>query len=156
MMIPSLPTDNLYKFIAMTGLVLVIFVIVYPSQKLVELTLKKIDAETDVSVISNEIKDVSEEIRRLESIAKKKGHVAGTELEELSKRNSEARDKNRRIEGELKKIQVLEMQHKTLESITKPLFALGLLLMATGFLCWYVLVQRPTDALLRQEKKSAT
>ena len=155
-MIPSLPTDNLYKFVAMTGLVLIIFVIVYPSQKLVELTIKKIDAETEVAVISNEINDISDEVKRIERAAIQQGNVTAAQLEQLGKRNSEARDKNRRMEGELKKIQVLEAQHETLESITKPLFSLGLLLMAVGFLCWYVLVQRPTDALLRKEKKAAT
>jgi hypothetical protein len=155
MMIPSLPTDNLYKFIAMTGLLMVIFYIIFPSQKLVELTIKKIDVETEVAVISNEIEQISDDVKHIEKIANQQGHVTAAQLDELENRNNEARNKNRRMEGELKKIQVLAIQHKTLESITKPLFPLGLFLMAVGFLCWYLLVQRPTDALLRKEKKTA-
>ena len=61
MNIPNLPTDNLYKFIALTGVVLFLTFLIYPSFRAIELNEKiyLIDAESrklDIESSNLEIK----------------------------------------------------------------------------------------------------
>jgi hypothetical protein len=52
---PNLPTDNLYKFIAIFGLILTLFSVYYPFQKVYELGLKTIETKYEILKVKNEL-----------------------------------------------------------------------------------------------------
>ena len=54
MKLPDIPTDNLYKFIAVFGLALYIFTIWVPVQKELEIQNMKMDLQIEVKVLKAE------------------------------------------------------------------------------------------------------
>jgi len=81
MNIPNLPTDNLYKFIALTGVLLLFISIFYPEYQRIrireEITLyngeiKKLNIESDKS--KRKLKDIKEQVEKLDTISKIKSN----------------------------------------------------------------------------------
>lgn len=59
MELPNLPTDNLYKFISLTGILFVVFFFVYPLTRIDRIRNKQISLDAELSMLnaSNEIFD---------------------------------------------------------------------------------------------------
>jgi hypothetical protein len=55
--VPTLPTDNLYKFMALSGLAIIIFSLVFPMIRISEIKLKMVEVETQLAVLHIEIND---------------------------------------------------------------------------------------------------
>ncbi len=66
MNIPNLPTDNLYKFLALFGLVLFLFCNIYPTTKLNKVEEEVIKIKTEIGEIDLEIDFLEEEIDKYE------------------------------------------------------------------------------------------
>jgi hypothetical protein len=58
MNLPSLPTDNLYKFLALSGLFIVLFSFIFPMKRVGELKLKASEIITQAEVLRIEIDDL--------------------------------------------------------------------------------------------------
>jgi hypothetical protein len=48
MNLPSLPTDNLYKFLALSGLAIVLFSLVFPIIRISEIRMQIIEVDTQL------------------------------------------------------------------------------------------------------------
>ena len=63
MNIPNLPTDNLYKFMALSGLVLFIISTIYPTYYIDNLTSEVHETGTEIGLFKIETKMVDEKIK---------------------------------------------------------------------------------------------
>ena len=52
--IPTLPTDNLYKFMALSGLAILIFSLVFPVIRMSEIKLKMVELEIQGEILKIE------------------------------------------------------------------------------------------------------
>ena len=75
MNIPNLPTDNLYKFMALSGLVLFIISTIYPTYYIDNLTSEVYETGTEIGLFKIELKMVDEKIKDV-----------GHDVEQLRKR----------------------------------------------------------------------
>lgn len=81
MNIPNLPTDNLYKFIALTGVLLLLISIFYPEYQRIKIRdeithyngeIKKLNIESNKS--NSKLKDIKEQVEKLDSISNTKSN----------------------------------------------------------------------------------
>ncbi|UTW13083.1 hypothetical protein [Marinobacterium rhizophilum] len=128
MNIDNLPVDNLYKFIALSGLVLTLFSFFYVEPLLREQSVEiaKLNAEVGFYKSKN-----PEEIKSTYTIEKQV---------EIEIRIAELKERN--------------LQIKELNSDAKTFLYFGGFLMLLGFNLWYLLVQRPKDKILKNEAKN--
>jgi hypothetical protein len=147
MYIPAIPTDNLYKFLALSGIALVIISLLYPEHAIRGLKTQSINAQTELSVLNAEAKDISSDIADLKNMKS----IAVDKLDDLSRKNNELRIRGLRAGGEVRKIEFFATQESKLLAYSRPLFWLGCAMSFFGFLLWYVKVQRPADALVKKQ-----
>jgi hypothetical protein len=172
------PTDNLYKFIAIAGFILLLFCIVYPhvlSQQIQDvLSLDKLD---DVST-SAQMQLVGDKLEALlnrhyqimESLSDSSktnspAYIATLtqENESLKKMSDKLSDLNDAIEEEGKDRQdAIEAKRQAaldeinyLLSFCQWMRFVGLFLMLLGFSLWYVKVQRFQDFVLERDARKA-
>lgn len=131
MEIPSLPTDNLYKFMAIFGIVLMIFAFVFPFRGIDDLSNELHEAELEARIheaqeqrffASGKERSEEEEIDKIIFMLKYKSN-----LEKL-------REKSNRFE-----------QNKWIFKIS---YGAGSFVASWGFLLWYWKVQRHLDRIL--------
>lgn len=79
MILPTLPTDNLYKFLALSGLAILIFGVVYPYKLANELELKIVDVGTQIKLLEFE----SAAIGRVISLLEQKKDLTRDEIDTL-------------------------------------------------------------------------
>ncbi len=180
MNLPSLPTDNLYKFLALSGLAIVLFSLVFPIIQISEIRLKIIEIETQMEVLEMDTGNVENDL--IEALVNK-GNLSPQEkgqfrnyLIELFKKNA-VKDWNEQSEPILrpeeqapfrsrlnelrKKIAELKGQRRKfillfseLRNYRWMLFiggSLGIVMSSLGFCLWYLIVQKPNDILLRKQ-----
>lgn len=136
-----LPTDNLYKFLALAGLALVGFAIVVylkTARALIErLHTLDIEAKTALPVLAY-----------LEWVVEQKATrpaMPFEERDELRKLHRDISIKHERQKVELQYATDLTAQLRWLGHATLVGVTLGLAVSALGFALWYTEVQRPTD-----------
>ena len=140
-----LPTDNLYKFLALAGIALVLLGYVVPHDKANELERRVAEIEAQKLVFLAELKVLDKDTSR----ASKQKDVPAEELKDLGGRLLEVKRKFAEIDG-------AELQANTAKAQMereKPLFhiftILGALFSVLGFVLWYVVVQRPSDLITK-------
>jgi len=136
MNLPQLPTDNLYKFIALSGLLISGFVYFYKEYVLDEIKTDLFLIETQVgqleienSYLELELKDSKKSELLLKKIAIKKFRITQL-LKEVEYKNNKASNNL---------------------WIWTILLGLGGLMTIIGFRLWYVRVQKPLDQKLQKE-----
>jgi hypothetical protein len=170
------PTDSLYKFMAISGLLLLVFCLIYPEQRRFEVNIEKarIDGELKILISDNEVlkqdlellmDDLKDHKDRAQKMAENRG--TATELTGLQKRQDELErkkleqfEKERAFKTKLLEIQTKIMLLNTTESfaswlayLSKVGFVVGACLMISGFLFWYLKVQQPQDRILEAQAK---
>jgi hypothetical protein len=171
MTIPSLPTDNLYKFIALSGLVLMLFSATYPVHQVFELRERKAQTDEEVEVLRIEVTALMEKVARLEkevdAFDKETKEARETDRDkdlvksraaEFRARSAEIRQAN--LELEMRSAR-LAVKHRLLSDIaTNVLIVIvvlgvfgtaGLFMASWGFRAWYFRVQRLQDLLLNKQ-----
>lgn len=133
MQIPNLPTDNLYKFMALTGLVLVVIGIIpywvggTKTQEIAGQVLAK-----QIILIEAEIADDDEFSRH-----------------EVAK-----------LRGEIKQLKFqwdrLLQDRKFLRTLSSAFYSFGTFLSCFGFVLWYTRVQIYQDLLLKKQATAET
>jgi hypothetical protein len=147
MNIPSLPTDNLYKFLALAGLALMAFGVVYPLAYSTELGLKVAEVETEVDVLQIDVADLQQQRASLE----KQSNPSSEESSALRKQDHEVCVKLVQIKGELEQLTTLNLSLQIVRSFLRPGMYFGLGTSLFGFLLWYLKFQRLSDKILRKQ-----
>ncbi|HJQ53479.1 MAG TPA: hypothetical protein VJ825_06515 [Gemmatimonadaceae bacterium] len=155
-LVPRIPTDNLYKFVALSGVLMLVvgvalpFVVIYRQDN----ESRSINAEMDVR--SARLSTVVQQLKRSNDFLRGGG----------SRRSYEAmRDSANRV---IDSLTVTEPLIKTRRAAWKEQYdffdipviigmcmaAAGLLLAVWGFASWYIKLQKPLDALIAKQSAS--
>jgi hypothetical protein len=145
--VPTLPTDNLYKFMALSGLAILIFSLVFPMIRIGEIKLKLVEVETQTEVLGIETDNLKKDIEH--SLNESKLHFQ--DLENDRKRMSELQIKSVELKGRTKLVRELMEDLRSYLIFLVVGGMLGLLFCFFGFVLWYKLVQRPSDLLLKAQ-----
>jgi len=159
MQIPSLPTDNLYKFLAIAGLVIIVLSVVGPWSRYEQLTSKTIEVETQTSIYKKGIASVELAIMKLKEEWKKAKSEKEREL--LQSRLDELQRQIRQLEIIIPEIAGKKALHQRFMETTAIFvvagacgLVLGVVLSIVGFVLWYRRVQRYQDAILKQQHRT--
>ena len=147
MNLPSLPTDNLYKFQALAGLFLIVFGTVYPSRQISELELRRAATGTERSVLVIQVNA----LERDTAAAKKSVQSTESQVSRLAERLVELEIKQAQIIGKAAQEKILTEDVVFAWRTLRIGLLLGFFLSFTGFLCWYFRVQKPQDKLLQNQ-----
>ena len=171
MNIPSIPTDNLYKFLALSGTVIVLLSIYMAETKINEVEDAILDESEMIKILAvkyaalekrtDEIKSIIENsILRQKGLYKKdlgklELEYSSLELKELLKELEETHlllqiDKAK-IESKNLIIKKLHERSITISRRGIMIIALGLIMTNIGFIFWYIKVQKPLDMVLQNE-----
>ena len=149
MNLPSLPTDNLYKFLALSGLFIVLFSFIFPMKRIGELKLKTLEIETQSEVLNIEI-----DFLKHDTITwAEKDKLDPEETVLIRKRTRETKIKLAELVGRRAQIEVLKKELLFYWRFIQVTFWFGLVISLAGFTLWYFLVQKPNDLLLRKQIK---
>jgi len=162
--IPSPPTDNLYKFISISGTLLLIISFTFVTFFELRLNQKIADNTGDIAVTKNKLEYVTHLIKQIESdIADLGGENSTIEdmqeyIGELSKDSSAHQSSLREIIDLNQKSMKKNITNQWLAEDLKRLIFLkklgmiaGSFLMVCGFSLWYFQVQRHLDVQLRKK-----
>ena len=153
MNLPTPPTDNLYKFVALAGLALLIFSIVYPLKLIDDLELRLVDTEMRRDMLLVDISALERAADRL--TATRVQNPAVTEQWTEIRKTLEKTHIENRSEEERFKILLKQIRGKLIWLAVGT--GVGYILAHRGFYLWYHRVQKPLDELARNrnEKKDA-
>ncbi len=144
---PNIPTDNLYKFLAIGGLVVSFFSIVYPIGKLLELDFQLADFKAGREEINIERNFLNKEIEILE----KKESVDSNEIKVIRDKLLQQELKEADFNAQAEKIQVSFKWIQNFKWLAIMGSLLGMILEVIGFSAWYLRVQHPQDQLLEKQ-----
>jgi hypothetical protein len=148
--LPQIPTDNLYKFMAIVGVVVMTMVIGFSTIKLSDLEFQTIDPGVQTEKIQISTEYLSREIGRTE----RKTTPTPEELSALDQRRMQLAERRAELDGNLKKAR-FQLQCMYGLIILSAISTLGGYYMAKrGFAGWYRFVQQPQDALLKAQIKT--
>jgi hypothetical protein len=168
----AFPTDNLYKFIALSGSALLITSFVFPLTWLneIELAAQQTSAQrkvldVELSALEVDLKQLGANVKRLDAAVDANSRAAlalqdgasqaRARLFELDKRRLTLGVKKAEIQGNEEKSALLLKQMDRTWSYLKIGGAAGLVLTQIGFFLWYRRVQRPAD-IEAQKKATAS
>lgn len=178
MNLPSIPTDNLYKFCAVSGIVLLLFGATIPVQKLFDTQDKLDQVKTEEKILSVQIANLREDFNRVNSdlgtlekdttaaeanpgaadlpSLRARSTAASTTLSAVKSQGRQLAIINVRQQGNLDHLKHL-IQRLWLYVAAAAIFMLGGLELAFfGFRRWYYLVQKPTDDLLQHRIRESS
>lgn len=184
MNLPILPTDNLYKFLALSGLAIIALCIVFPLQRIHDLDLKLIETGTKIKVLKLEQKYLQDNlintlVNKSKLPPKQKAafrkylvevfnHKHPLEKEDtegkailsleeqatFSKALEEVEKKSIELGGQLDQANYLNKEFGQFIFVVAIGLTIGLILSSYGFLRWYYLIQKPNDMLLQKQIKN--
>lgn len=141
---PALPTDNLYKFIALAGLVVTLVSLTYPTGKIVELELGLIEAQSQRTKLEIEVSEIDRLAVNLQE------EKSPTVQDVSGLRERLVQSKIKRVDL-VKSVSVAEIQLQWVYRYSVAAIVgvlLGCYATFLGFRSWYANVQRPNDLLL--------
>lgn len=178
MQLPNLPTDNLYKFVALTGLIL--FVLATASAIIVpyHLHMQFLKLNSDMAILCDEQSFLIEKMKSdnegyksyceyLETVKKRKSKKRGDKIIEnyfdsdskeflaiTEKRDQtilEVRKKRLLIEHQTEVLKYLERETPIVFWVCFALSNLGIIMSAMGFIFWYKRHQVYQDRIIKKE-----
>jgi hypothetical protein len=159
MPLPSIPTDNLYKFLALAGLSLAIFSFVFPKTQQHDLARVLWETKIDIDVAAEQLRYINEQISIME-VKREEAYRKNSDLESVKNDEMRILDLQHNL-----RIQQAQAANKTklLGDLTRELaqvrlfskigIALGLVLTGCGFFLWYVKLQRYQDDFWKNRKR---
>ena len=139
--IPQLPTDNLYKFMALAGVVLLVFGLSYPLRLATQLQLQLADQQVQVEISKLRTEQIE---GRFDLIKRDKTATLSQSLE-LQSKLYDLREQTAVVSGAVEKARLLLYQFLFFAIIGLGCAVSGYLLARAGFKLWYVRVQKPAD-----------
>lgn len=166
MNIPDLPTDNLYKFIALAGLILLLFSSIYYQVFSRDVLLKNIDLRAEMSRMEKEVEFLREDtdslkedkqaIKQDNSVSQEEQNNVGKNIEGLNQRTREAILKTIELERIGKGVLIYNDQIALLRWSSIIGAITGILLLIIGFYLWYTRIQIYQDKILVNEAQKNT
>ena len=160
-----IPTDNLYKFIALAGLSLSVFSATYPYKLINELSMKTIEVrgsikyeEVQADILKGESSELETKITEAEKniFYTKKNLNQIKELLKLHKiKVNDSRLLNVKSESGLEVLKELLKQIKLIVYFSSIGLIIGQFGMFYGFIFWYIKVQKPADKALKEQSKNS-
>jgi hypothetical protein len=157
-----LPADNLYKFIALTGLVLALWSLTYPVGKLAELELALAEADSlqqkrdiEAAEIGRVLENLEKERSRLQNLKPQDSERARQTEAELSALIERHVQNQIKLADLRKSAEVVKVQRKWVKYYSRAVavgVGLGILLVLVGLLLWFGRVQRRSDQLLLKQR----
>ena len=143
---PLLPTDNLYKFVAVAGLILSAYCAFFAYQQVLDIKLQRARAETEEDIIRLEIEQIE---RDAEKINRKKD-PSSDEIKEISARIRTAQVQKLRVRGKRNEVDILTTQVWVHFFVLWTGILGGICMSGWGFTQWYYQIQKPNDELTRK------
>src|SRR3989442_1262057 len=106
MNLPTLPTDNLYKFFALSGLALIVFIVVFPTNQISDIELKTIEVKTQISLLELEGSVLERDL----DVAGTKKKPTEEEVLKLKDRQQQFKAKVIQIQGQRERLATLLKQ----------------------------------------------
>lgn len=144
MNLPNLPTDNLYKFMAIAGLALIGYCGFFAYQQVWELELQILRTETEEKIIAEEWKILNKNLDRLIE----RGKTTESEWRDVIERALVVITKDIQTKGKKKENDLLNKQLTKHYAILWIGIIGGILLCSFGFFFWYNRIQKPNDLLM--------
>lgn len=149
MNLPNYPTDNLYKFLAIAGLVLAGYSASYIYNRYIELELQIIRNATEEKILQIEQRQVLDKVNRMKA-KKDRGELTEKEFEQTVRDTKDPFIQGERVVGKSKEISLLYQQlSDSIYSLYVGLYG-GLVMTFFGFVMWYFKVQRHSDAIMKK------
>ena len=145
MEIPQIPTDNLYKFLALFGIVIMAAYLIVPMYFDQQFQVRAIQAQAEADAVQAKIDGVSD---------RERAQAVEMTYQEKTRQLAELRVEQARAEGKKKEAEFLVKQSQRMLRWTKRGTVSGALVSMMGFLLWYLNLQRWQD--LAQKKKAAS
>ena len=165
------PTDNLWKFVALTGIVVFCFAIYYPYHRYQELVLKKISSLISMNQCliegkylkqdNNDFNTTLEDLKRQLKDKIAQGKIpAENPFNKLDRPIKELKEKAKAIELKTAEIEIRKMETDALSKEIEYFLRwgrryqiTGIILAIFGFVMWYLKTQRYQDKILKQQAK---
>ncbi|MBN2383592.1 hypothetical protein JXQ70_12000 [bacterium] len=163
MNIPNVPTDNLYKFLALSGTIIVILSLYFPKIKEAEFRDRLIDIKENISILDSKIKDCNSQLEML----KKAVNTKNIDSQEIDKDKIIPNIIDKTIElgniinlieiDQIKKsfeVTRIEVLSERLEEILfwrKVTLCIGFLSAFFSYIFWYFRVQKIQDQILKND-----
>ncbi len=149
----SLPTDNLYKFIAISGISLLIFCghLNWNTQQ--TLLQKLEDIETEVDVLSFQQTTLDNDLKKDKDTTNKQrsnSPIAISQKKQLSNIQNELQIKGILLKGKAKSLRRITNDSKNLFVFTTTIGTIGILMAFFGFFMWYYKVQVHHDRSIKK------
>ena len=172
---PQIPTDNLYKFMALSGLSLLIAFILIPGQKIFDLERQTAQLSGEYEILQIELKDREHEFSsvqgKIDTLSKKMKRIpenyrlSKTESSELSSELHEIENAHQKAHQNLVQTDIFRAKTKAknnemkvvLASLNATIWVLaigafaGIFLVTFGFSLWHRRVQLLQDQLLKSQ-----
>ena len=153
----NLPTDNLYKFIALAGLALIFFSLYFIFTRLEQGTALRNQLEIDSASINAESERIEFEWEMLkQKVGRSVKALEGPEAKALANARDEINDRKRRIAATAQNAtRFIKLNMELVQPVEYAIY-FGIGLSAVGFFLWWFKVQRHMDKALREQNtKSA-
>lgn len=145
MNLPNLPTDNLYKFIALAGLVVILLSIVLPNIALHNLRLELLKTNGELSVLQAEYDFLREEHNSVEN------HPNLEEAAKHREKMKELRVRTLQLKSKDESERFLHRQTIVWQSVAAIGLFVGAGMVTFGFKLWYERVQKYQDMILKKD-----
>ena len=170
--IKDLPTDNLYKFMAIFGMLLIILpFLVFPTIQ--NYKYRIIDLTTKAALKDNELKELEKNVKHVEdktSQLNKEEHIKNYENEFDVNKSREVNEVEKTVKDVFKKIEIGEIESINLNNELKKVVAdfnyfailiyiikvfpiIGFIISIIGFYLWYNKNQKYLDIIIKKESE---
>lgn len=143
MEIPSLPTDNLYKFSALCGLLIIVIGLGYPSSKMFEIQLYLNDVTTEVAISTAR----ADAFQRLSDRLGENPERTREQIEQYESTRDAGLESSAALMKKTDRVAILVEQNNFYFAVGVGFSIAGLVLSCWGFTNWLRL-QRASDAMV--------
>ena len=146
---PSFPTDNLYKFLVIAGLVLAGYSASYGYNHYIELELQVLRNATEERILRIEQTQLLDRVNRMKA-KKDRGELSDEEFEQTVRDTKDPFIQGERVLGKANETALLYRRFADyLYFLYAGLYG-GLIMTFFGFVMWYFKIQRPSDAIMKK------
>lgn len=165
MQFPNLPTDNLYKFIAISGLILIFLSTVLPAWTIHNMQLEQIEIEGEIDLNIFKTKLLEEETKRMQKLDEYLESLSPTryrklmksedklskELERTRETIMDLQNKNMQINIKNKKVKYFVDKITQMKLVFIIGNFIGTMFTYYGFSLWYRRLQKYQDQIIKNE-----
>jgi len=151
---PFPPSDNLYKFVALVGVLLIVICQLYPVNREQELAIRLIQVNGEVNQYNIAVGHLNEDAAATNAVLK--NFFAGNKDETMARFQTKNRDIQLQLSSlEEKKAEIAELDRQLTKWRVIGMLGtiVGVVLAIVGFVLWYRRVQHPQDIILGRQAK---